>query len=219
MKKIDYKGKIFGRWTVLRDDPRKSRNVVCRCECGVEKSVDKQNLRKGTSKSCGCLSAEITSKREKVHGKYHTRTYSAWASMVARGRGQGSNGHYYSERGIEVCERWLQVNGRGFLNFLEDMGDCPAGISLDRIDNNQGYFKENCQWANQSQQSSNRRKGKRNTSGRIGVMWRSDQELWRVSLKVQGVVHNIGNFHNFSEACSACEKAELRLLGYSRRDY
>lgn len=62
-------------------------------------------------------------------------------------------------------------------------------------------------------------KEKRNSSGRIGVHWRKDQEKWRVSIKVQGITYNFGSYKNFEKACEICTEKELLLLGYSRENY
>lgn len=74
-------------------------------------------------------------------------TYRAWTNMRQR-----VTQSPYAERGIVVCERWSS-----FPNFLADMGEKPAGRSLDRIDNDGNYEPGNCRWATWSQQQKNRR--------------------------------------------------------------
>jgi len=81
-------------------------------------------------------------------------TYTSWQSMLARCRNPNATHYkYYGGRGIKVCERWLN----SFAAFICDMGIKKPGMSLDRIDNNLGYTKENCRWIPISKQSRNRR--------------------------------------------------------------
>lgn len=91
-----------------------------------------------------------------THGYTGTATYWAWQDMKARCLNpRNCNYKNYGARGITVCERWLY-----FANFLEDMGPKPANpkkLSLERIDNNLGYFKQNCRWDNYLKQGRNRR--------------------------------------------------------------
>src|SRR5260221_14122845 len=88
-----------------------------------------------------------------MHGMSNTRIFFIWQDMIKRCF-SATNKSYrlYGARGITVCKRW-----RKFENFYADMGDKPAGKSLDRIDNNGNYEPRNCRWATPLQQGENKR--------------------------------------------------------------
>lgn len=112
----------------------------------------------------------------------------------------------YGGRGIKMCDRWNGKNG--YKNFLEDMGEKPKGMTLDRIDNNKGYSKENCRWATYEQQSLNKRIYKNNKSGVRGVSYHSASGLWTSCTKIKGVGRII--YHKTKEeAIRARLEAEL----------
>lgn len=87
-----------------------------------------------------------------VHGKAHTRTFNIWRKMLQRCYDQKAhNWKWYGGKGIAVCDRWREV----FANFLEDMGECPDGLSIDRIDGSGNYEPGNCRWATHLEQARN----------------------------------------------------------------
>lgn len=122
----------------------------CMCDCGREVTKRVNNLRTGHTLSCGCLQKQRTSEAKIQHGMRNTRTYKSWASM--RGRVNGNVGTSECYDGIDMDPRW-----ETFLNFYLDMGERPEGKSLDRIDNEKGYWPGNCRWATPKEQSENRR--------------------------------------------------------------
>lgn len=93
--------------------------------------------------------------RKSKHGHCQggsSRTYKAWQNAHARCRPSYRWPEYYLDKGIVVCERW-----KSFTNFLDDMGACPEGMTLDRIDGGKNYEPTNCRWATPKEQCTNKR--------------------------------------------------------------
>lgn len=162
MKALDIqKGDRYGRLNVIEErfDGGRDRKFFVECDCGTGFVVRLASMRSGITKSCGCYSRENSTANNRKHG-HNTRkngaspTYYTWAAMIQRCTNEKDKSYArYGGRGINVDERWLS-----FENFLEDMGERPKDLSIDRIDNNKGYYKNNCRWATRSQQMLNRRK-------------------------------------------------------------
>lgn len=149
--KIDLTGLRFGTLTVLSEviERNKRGHILykVKCDCGKEKTVLGASLRSGGSRSCDKCYLLTGS-----HGMWKSKEFSIWSSMKDRCYNP-NNSRYenYGERGIVVCERWIN----SFANFYTDMGD-SNGLSIDRIDVNSGYCPENCRWATPTVQARNR---------------------------------------------------------------
>lgn len=157
-KRNDLVNQRFGRLVALHIDPSPSRATkwVCRCDCGTVISAMRCNLMSGGTTSCHC------SKRTHGHSKKGVAsiTMRSWSSMIQRCTNPGSPSFkHYNGRGITVCERWQfgQDGLSGFSCFLADVGERPSlDLTLERIDNDKGYYPGNCKWATRAEQFRNR---------------------------------------------------------------
>lgn len=169
---VNLKGQRFGRWLVIKFsglDGRQQATWLCCCECGTRKVLHASDLKRGNTRSCGCLRKEIISLLQRgntirrTHGASRLQsplhpTFSTWQAMKARCLNpNASNFAFYGGRGIKICKRWVF----SFNNFWIDMGRKPKGMTLDRFPNRDGDYKpSNCRWATARTQSNNRRKRK-----------------------------------------------------------
>jgi hypothetical protein len=145
-------GTIFGRLTVIESIciPGQTTRCRCRCTCGNEKMIRAELLTSGRTKACGC---QRIRHGQSLGGKA-SKTLRAWHNMIQRCYNPKARSFSYcGARGITVCPEWR----RSFTRFLWDMGQCPPSLTLERVNNNGPYCKENCCWASPKTQGRNRR--------------------------------------------------------------
>lgn len=155
---IDLTGQRFGRLAAVERTANTTAGKAqwaCRCDCGQFAVVPTSSLRRGFTRSCGCLSRELSSERLRSHGLSRTPEFRAWSSMLSRcHRPANQNYAHYGGRGIKVCAEW----SASFEAFYEHIGPRPSTAhSLDRIDVDGNYEPGNVRWATIKEQRHNRR--------------------------------------------------------------
>lgn len=207
----DLSGKRFGKLLVIdragssyRRNSNSHRDATwrCVCDCGNEKIYVSYNLLKGRTISCGCSRR----KKSKIGGAYKTKEYRTWTRMIQRCENKNYNHFiYYGGRGIRISERWR----KSYDNFIKDMGQCPDGYSLDRIDVNGNYESLNCRWANNTTQARNQRVAINNKIGIRGIgLLRNGK--FRVRIHINRKPIHIGTFDDIDDAMKARKDAELK---------
>lgn len=196
-------GETYGRLTTLQEVlPRQGkRRFIVRCSCSKVLTVLLNNMVTGTTQSCGCLALEVRTK----HGMSNTKTYQVWADMLARSSNPKHRQHSdYLGRGITVCENWQK-----FENFYADMGEAPEGLSLDRVDNDGGYCRENCRWSTATEQQRNKQ---RKIAPQAGVT-ALPNGMYRSRITVADKTISLGYNLSYEDAIRLRLSAEKKLWG------
>lgn len=142
------------------------------------------------------------------HGMYKTKEFRCWCSMIERCSNPNCKDFKnYGGRGIFVCDSW-----KNFINFYNDMGDIPKGLTIERKDNNKGYSKDNCKWATRLEQIHSKRQPvyKRKSLYR-GVRLRVREIGLRYEVSI--AKEYIGTFLTAEEAAKVYDKKAKELYG------
>lgn len=209
---IDLRGDVYGRLTVLeyKGIIKQRSSWSCLCECGNIIVTSGNSLRRGRTSSCGCYKSELMSEKNTTHGMTSTRQYVIWNSIISRCTRENEKGYEnYGGRGISYDPKWSTFEG-----FWEDMEEGYSDdLSIDRIDNNGNYCKENCRWTTGSIQCWNRRIFSNNKSGKTGVNWNKLEKRWKVYINVNKKQINLGTYTDYELAVFVREEAELKYYG------
>lgn len=161
---IDETGNQYGRLKVIQragslkgiseSGKQRTRALwLCQCSCGNTSIVTGKNLRNHNTKSCGCLKQECLGQSSVTHGRSNTKEHQTWLAAKNRCFNPSYKSYsFYSELGM--CDEWIN----DFQSFYDHLGPAPSTKhSVDRIDNERGYFPGNVRWATYKQQRNNQR--------------------------------------------------------------
>lgn len=231
----DITGEKFGRWTVIERGPNsngksKFARWWCKCDCGNPelKLVPGARLRNGQSRSCGCLSREVASARQKKYNTYNLDGEFGIGFTFNTDQ-YGRNEFYFDledyDKIKDYCWNFQKPNGYVQARDIENKTQVQMqqiilpveeGFEADHIhgkDSRNDNRKSNLRVATHSQNLKNLSLSRANTSGVTGVCWVERKGKWVAYITVDGKRKHLGSFINFDEAVNARLNAEYKYFG------
>lgn len=180
---------------------------VCKCECGEIRTLSTQSFKRVVS--CGCYRRKIFMERITSHQQSKNPVYKVWHAMMQRCYNKNCKAYKnYGGRGISVEKRWQDFNA-----FFEDFGSKkPVGGTIDRIDNDGNYSRENCQWSTIQKQQTNKRNTKQFVYNGIT---HTKASLFRLA----GIPKETGYFRTRGKTLLADIVSVLKLENRETNDY
>lgn len=184
----------LGRLYTREGSKYKARLGIYKCGfCGNEFKAQINNIKYGTTKSCGCYKKQLLKEdgRSRKHKIVNIGLYTVWGSIKGRTLNpKHKKFNYYGGRGISICESWKN-DFMSFHDWAMENG-YEEHLTIDRIDNNGSYEPDNCRWTTQTIQCRNQRVRKNNTSGYKGCSFVRGLKKYRAYIKVDVKQKHLG---------------------------
>lgn len=216
-KHFDIIGKKFSRLTIVGEagayadkKGRVRRAVECLCDCGTRDIYLLTSLTSGNTKSCGCLNFETRLTSRKTHGGSKHPLYKVWSLMKCRCYNPTTPDYrYYGERGITICNEWLN-SFQQFFDWAIENGWAKS-LVIDRIDNDGSYNPINCRFVDRQVSAVNRRCPSNSTSGYKGVSYHQRSHDWQSRITLKNKRYHCGSFDNPIDAARAYDAKAKEL--------
>lgn len=204
-------GDRYGQLTIIKEVERQKqhRRFLCKCDCGNETVVLLNQLRRGLTRSCGCLKEKVLTTQK---GLSRSQIYHVYRDMIARCAKKRTCKAWdrYGKKGIRVCKEWK--GKKGFANFynwsithgyIEEKINGRNRVTIDRIDSTKGYLPDNCRWVDYETQNCNLRMRENNKSGYRGVCFVERHKKYLATLSIKGKSIYLGLYRTKKEAVEA----------------